>query len=113
MSGEFADQKTHGDDGGGTKIQQKRSGYRRKAKRVVLRRIKTPKKDNRRSISRSSGNCCLCVKRIPKLDSCTESPTSDPNSSDFNFDSLRGLIENSDFFLNECNTHLDVNVPDD
>nr|KAJ0225547.1 hypothetical protein LSAT_V11C100029820 [Lactuca sativa] len=115
MSNEFANHKTLGDDGGGTTNNpKKRSGYRRKPKRVVLPRIKTKKKDkeNRASISRSSGNSCLCITRIAKLDSCTESPSSDPNCSDFSFDSLRGLIEKSDFFLNECNTHLDVNVSD-
>ncbi|KAL4561187.1 hypothetical protein LXL04_033350 [Taraxacum kok-saghyz] len=115
MSGEPANHKIHGDDGGGTKNQKKRRGYRRKAKRVVLSRIKTSKKgkENPPPISRSSGSCCLCITRIPKLDSCTQSPTSDPNCPDFGFDSLRGLIEKSDFFLNECNTHLDVNVSDD
>lgn len=118
MSDKSVNQQTHGDvagGGGGRNTQKKRSGYGRKAKRVVLSRIKTTKKDkeNRPSISRSSSRCCLCVKRIPTLDSCTESPTSDPNSSEFTFDSLRGLIEKSDFFLNECNTHLDVNIPDD
>ncbi|KAI3701920.1 hypothetical protein L6452_27404 [Arctium lappa] len=110
MSDESVNQQTHGDVAGGRNTQKKPSGYGRKAKRVVLSRIRTTKKDKEirpSSISRSSSRCCLCVKRIPTLDSCTESPTSDPNSSDFTFDSLKGLIEKSDFFLNECNTHLD------
>ncbi|KAI3715518.1 hypothetical protein L6452_22502 [Arctium lappa] len=54
------------------------------------------------------------IGRMPTLDSSSESPTSDPNCSEFGFDSLRGLIEKSDFLLNECNTHLDVyTIPDD
>ncbi|KAD4179686.1 hypothetical protein E3N88_28277 [Mikania micrantha] len=101
---ESADQLTDG-DGGGKKNQKKRTGYGRKAKRVVLSRIK-PVKKNRASIA---GGCCVCVKRISTLDSCTESPTDDPNSSEFTFDSLRSLIESSDFYLNECNTHFDLN----
>ncbi|KAL8222870.1 hypothetical protein R6Q57_020269 [Mikania cordata] len=104
MSGESADRQTDG-DGGGKKNQKKRTGYGRKAKRVVLSRIK-PVKNNRASIA---GGCCVCVKRISTLDSCTESPTDDPNSSEFTFDSLRSLIESSDFYLNECNTHFDLN----
>ncbi|PWA39592.1 hypothetical protein CTI12_AA570380 [Artemisia annua] len=84
------------------------SGYRRRAKRVVLTRIKTAKRFRIRSLSSSGGRCCLCIKK--RLESCGESPTSDPNSSEFSFDSLKSLIENNDFYLNECNTHLDDNL---
>ncbi|KAL4588366.1 hypothetical protein LXL04_001250 [Taraxacum kok-saghyz] len=114
----------NGGDGGGDESskQKKPTGYGRKAKRGVLSRIKKAKtrlqrsktKENGNSVSGSSGCCfCLYIRRIPNLDSSSESPTSDPNSSEFGFDSLRGLIETSDFLSNECNTHFDVYTPDD
>ncbi|KAL2511766.1 Uncharacterized protein Adt_17366 [Abeliophyllum distichum] len=37
-----------------------------------------------------------------------ESPTSDPNSSEFTVDMLRALIEKNDFYSKECNPHLDT-----
>lgn len=51
--------------------------------------------------------CFLCLKEPETLDSSGESPTSDPNSSEFTFDMLRDLIEKNDFYSKECNTHLD------
>ncbi|KAI3525693.1 hypothetical protein L1887_04686 [Cichorium endivia] len=104
-----------GGNGEESSKQKKPIGYGRRAKRVVLSKIKKAKKqlqrsktkENGNSISRSSGCCCLYIRRKPTLDSSSESPTSDPNSSEFGYDSLKGLIEKSDFFLNECNTHFD------
>ncbi|KAI3788769.1 hypothetical protein L2E82_01545 [Cichorium intybus] len=77
--------------------QKKPIGYGRRAKRVVLSKIKKAKKqlqrsktkENGNSISRSSGCCCLYIRRKPTLDSSSESPTSDPNSSEFGYDSLK------------------------
>ncbi|GKD25651.1 hypothetical protein Tco_1231865 [Tanacetum coccineum] len=92
------------------KKEKKPSGYGRRAKRVVLTRIKTAKKFRIRSLGSSGGRCCLRIKK--RLESCAESPTSDPNSSEFSFDSLKSLIENNDFYLNECNTHLDDHFVD-
>ncbi|MFS7919078.1 hypothetical protein Hanom_Chr03g00208661 [Helianthus anomalus] len=87
-------QQTDADGGSGRKTQKKK---RRKGKRLVLPRIKTPKREKR------GGGGCISN----KLDySCAESPTSDPNSPHFTFASLRTLIENSDYFFNDCNTHF-------
>ncbi|KAH6761130.1 ubiquitin carboxyl-terminal hydrolase-like protein [Perilla frutescens var. hirtella] len=62
-----------------------------------------------RRANRGSGGgwCCLCVGQPKTLDSSGESPTSDPNSSEFTFDMLRALIEKNDFYSKECNPHLD------
>lgn len=99
MNNESINQQTEGDVGRGRKKNQnQKKGIKAKKKKLVLSRIK-------RNWSCSSRSCCLFVKQFDS--SCTETPTSDPNSSDFTFDSLKGLIENSDFFLNECNTHFD------
>ncbi|CAH1418817.1 unnamed protein product [Lactuca virosa] len=103
-----------GADDEGSSKQKNPIGYGRKAKRGVLSRIKKARKRLQRSKTKENGNsgcCCFClyIRRIPKtLDSSSESPTSDPNSSEFGFDSLKGLIEKSDFLLDECNTHFDV-----
>ncbi|KAK1414703.1 hypothetical protein QVD17_30453 [Tagetes erecta] len=94
-----------GDGGCRADEQKKTIGYGRKAKRVVLSKIKEAKKRLQKKKIKSSGFCCLYIGRI---DSPSESPTSDPNSSGFGFDSLRGLIEKSDFMLDDCNTHFDV-----
>lgn len=94
--------------------QKKPTGYGRKAKKVVLSKIKKAKKRlQKKDIGNSGCCCCLYIRRNSTLDSSSESPTSDPNSSEFGFDSLKGLIEKSDFFLDECNTHFDVYTPDD
>ncbi|KAL8242383.1 hypothetical protein R6Q59_012685 [Mikania micrantha] len=93
--------------------QKKVFGYGTRVKRVVLSIIKSTKKRLQRGKSnenQSLGFCCWCVGRTPSVDSSAESPTSDPNSSGFGFDSLRGLIEKSDFLLNDCNTHLELDV---
>ncbi|KAK1430087.1 hypothetical protein QVD17_12591 [Tagetes erecta] len=74
-------------------------------KKRMLSRINPPKpkKDN----DSISGGCCVVVKRLSTSSLCVASPTSDPNSPEFTFDSLRSLIERSDFLLNDCNTHFD------
>ncbi|CAA0833556.1 Unknown protein [Striga hermonthica] len=50
---------------------------------------------------------CSCLGQPRTLDSSGESPTSDPNSSEFTFDMLRALIEKNDFYSKDCNPHLD------
>ncbi|KAK1430088.1 hypothetical protein QVD17_12592 [Tagetes erecta] len=98
-------QQTNTDVGAENKTRKKRIVYGKKAKRLVLSKINPPKpkKDN----DSISGGCCVGVKRISTMSSCVASPTSDPNSPEFTFDSLRSLIESSDFLLNDCNTHFD------
>lgn len=61
----------------------------------------------RANAAAGGGWCCLCVRQPKTLDSSGESPTSDPNSSEFTFDMLRALIEKNDFYSKECNPHLD------
>ncbi|KAL1558812.1 hypothetical protein AAHA92_09230 [Salvia divinorum] len=63
---------------------------------------------NSRGWGRSGGWCCLCLRQPKTLDSSGESPTSDPNSSDFTFDELRALIEKNDFYSKDCSPHFDV-----
>lgn len=101
-----------GDSGCRRKEQKTAIGYGRKAKMVVLSKIKEAKKIFQRKKSKeneSSGFCCLYIGR---MNSSSESQTSDPNSAGFGFDSLRGLIEKSDFLLDDCNTHFDVYISD-
>ncbi|KAJ0835977.1 hypothetical protein HanRHA438_Chr16g0761521 [Helianthus annuus] len=91
--------------------QEKVIGYGKRAKRLLFSKVKKVKKRLQRNKTLKNENlgfCCWCVGGLPSRDSATESPTSDPNDSGFGFDSLRGLIEKSDFLLDECNTHLDV-----
>lgn len=52
---------------------------------------------------------CSCFNQPLTADTSGESPTSDPNSSEFAFDMLRALIEKNDFYSKECNPHLDAN----
>lgn len=54
------------------------------------------------------GGWCLCLRQPKTLDSSGESPTSDPNSSEFSVDMLRALLEKNDFYSKECNPHLDA-----
>ncbi|KAI3815471.1 hypothetical protein L1987_15139 [Smallanthus sonchifolius] len=106
-SGEFKD--------GERNEQKKVIGYGRKARKVVWSKIKKAKKrlqGNKTQKNESSG-FCWCIGRVRSLDSASDSPTSDPNSSGFGFDSLIGLIEKSDFLLDDCNTHFDVYITDD
>ncbi|KAG6415574.1 hypothetical protein SASPL_122987 [Salvia splendens] len=63
---------------------------------------------NSRSWGRSGGWCCLCLRQPKTLDSSGESPSSDPNSSEFSFDELRALIEKNDFYSEDCNPHFDA-----
>lgn len=65
----------------------------------------------RRAVAGGGGGrgwCCLCLRQPKTLDSSGESPTSDPNSSEFTVDMLRALLEKNDFYSKECNPHLDA-----
>lgn len=95
---------------------------RKRGKRVTLFRLRKCKKimgerRTEKGVYVNSGcwwrrrrkipGCFSCLKEPGTLDSSGESPTSDPNSSEFTFDLLRDLIEKNDFYSKECNTHLD------
>ncbi|XP_018437725.1 uncharacterized protein LOC108810092 [Raphanus sativus] len=54
-----------------------------------------------------SGSCkggCFSVMR-PRRTEEEGSPSSDPNDESFTHDMLRVMLENSDFFSDECNPH--------
>lgn len=117
-----------GDDGGSIRRidQNRRTSHDKKSKRVSLFRFRSVKKQSHRRNNRPSsvatpggcsagvvgrgfgGRLSLCFKPSPTMDSPGESQTSDPNSSEFTFELLKGLIEKNDFYSKECNTHLDV-----
>lgn len=53
------------------------------------------------------GGGVLCFKQPRAMDSSGESPTSDCNCAEFDYDTLRALIEKNDFYSKDCNPHLD------
>nr|GEV71483.1 hypothetical protein [Tanacetum cinerariifolium] len=107
------------------KKEKKRVWYGRRLKKVFFAKFRKAKKRFLRKKMKKGESgclcCCLYIKKGessgPGFDSCsgsdTETPTSDPNSPGFGFDSLKCLIEKSDFLLDECNTHLGVYSCDD
>lgn len=103
--------------------EEKCKGCAKKGKRMSFFRLRKSKKVKQKQKQRGfyvnsgcwggrvggGGWCCFCVKQPTTLvDSPGESPSSDPNSSEFTFDMLRALIENNDFYSKECNPHLDA-----
>ncbi|KAL8541916.1 hypothetical protein ACS0TY_002967 [Phlomoides rotata] len=96
---------------------EKCKGCERKGKKTSFFRLRKSKKvrhQKQKGVYVNSGCwgggglCCFCVKQPTTLDSPGESPSSDPNSSEFTFDMLRALIEKNEFYSKECNPHLDA-----
>lgn len=97
--------------------EEKCKGCERKGKKKSVFRLRKRKKvrqQKQTGVYVNSGRvggggwCCFCLKPPRTLESPGESPSSDPNSSEFTFDMLRALIEQNDFYSKECNPHLDA-----
>ncbi|EXB57571.1 hypothetical protein L484_022678 [Morus notabilis] len=57
-------------------------------------------------------SCCFCFTTNPSGESGigSRSQSIDPNHPTFTYDMVRVLMETSDFYSKECNTHLDSEV---